>query len=69
MGIEEEEEVQVKGIGKIVNKIIKISQILRKFCPFRHRKPSEHQTDLPKLEPPHKKLSLKQQAQRREKEY
>jgi hypothetical protein len=27
-----------------------MSQILRKFCPFRYRKPPGHQTDLTKIE-------------------
>jgi hypothetical protein len=63
----EEEEVQAKGISNIFNKIItKISQIPRKFCPFRYRKPPGHQTDLTKIEHPHNILSLKQQAQNRE---
>jgi hypothetical protein len=42
---------------------------LRKLCPFRYRKPPEHQTDLTKIETPHDILSLKQQAQKIEKEY
>jgi chromosome segregation ATPase len=51
--IEEGEEVQAKAICNIFNKIIKkISQILRKFCPFRYRKPPGHQTDFTKIEPP-----------------
>jgi hypothetical protein len=63
MGIEEGEEVQTKGIHNIFNKIMqKISQISRKFCPFRYRKPQEHQTDLTKIEPPHGISSLKQQV-------
>jgi hypothetical protein len=47
----------------------KISQISRKLCPFRYRKPPGHQTDLNKIESSHDILSLKQQAQRVEKEY
>jgi hypothetical protein len=48
MGIEVE-EVQAKEIHDIFNKIItKIFQILRKFCPFRYRKPPRQQTDLTK---------------------
>jgi hypothetical protein len=40
MGIEEGEEVQGKEIHNIFNKTKKkISQILRKFCLFRYRKP------------------------------
>jgi hypothetical protein len=70
MGIEEGEEVQEKGMCNIVNKIItKISQIQRKLCPYRYRKPSELQTDLTKINLPHDILSLKQQVQRIEKEY
>jgi hypothetical protein len=70
MGIEEGEEVQAKGIYKIFKKTItKIFKISRKFCTFRYRKPPGHQADLTKIEPPHGILSLKQQAQRTEKEY
>jgi hypothetical protein len=66
MGIEEGEEVQAKGICNIFNKIItKNFPNLGKTmpCPFRNRKPPEHQTDCPDI------VSLKQQAQRIEKEY
>jgi hypothetical protein len=43
MGIKEGEEVQANEICNIFNKIIqKISQILRKSCPFRYRKPVGH---------------------------
>jgi hypothetical protein len=66
MGIEED-EVQAKGIYNIFNKII--TEILRKFCPCKYRKPLGHQTDLTKIEPLRIILSLKQQAQRTEKEY
>jgi hypothetical protein len=70
MGIEEGEEVQAKGIHNIFNIIITENfPNLRKFCPFRYRKPPGHQTHLTKIEPPHGILSLKQQAQRIEKEY
>jgi chromosome segregation ATPase len=69
MGIAEE-EVKAKGIHNIFNKIITESfQILGKFCSLRYRKPPGYQTDLTKIEPPHGILSLKQQAQRIEKEY
>jgi chromosome segregation ATPase len=62
MGIEEE-EVQTKGLCNIFNKIkTEISQILKKSCPFRYRKPPGHQTDLTKIEPPHSVLSSTQQA-------
>jgi hypothetical protein len=70
MGIEEGEEVQAKGICNIFNKIITENfPNLEKTCPFRYRKPPRHQTDLTKIELPHDILSLKQQAQRMEKEY
>jgi phage terminase Nu1 subunit (DNA packaging protein) len=50
--IKEGEEVQAKAVRNITNKIIaEISQILRKSCPFRYRKPPEHQADLTKIEP------------------
>jgi hypothetical protein len=66
----EEEEVQAKGMRDIFNKIITENfQNLKKVFPFRYRKPQGHQEDLTKLEPPHGILSLKQQAQRTEKEY
>jgi chromosome segregation ATPase len=46
MGIEEGEEVQTKGMCNIFNKTItEISQIMRKLCLFRYRKPLEHLTD------------------------
>jgi hypothetical protein len=52
-GIEEGEEFQAKGIRNIFNRIIlKISQIWRKLCPFRSRKPPGHQTDLTKIDYP-----------------
>jgi hypothetical protein len=52
--------VQTKGICNTFNKIIKeISQMSRKFCPFRYRKPPGNQTDLTKIEPPLSILSLK----------
>jgi hypothetical protein len=69
MGIEEGEEVQAKGIYSIFNKIITEStQILRKNFPFRYSKPPGYQRDLTKAEPIHSILSLKQLAQRTEKE-
>jgi hypothetical protein len=37
--------------------------------PLRYRQPPGHQTDLTKIEQPHDISSLKQQAQRIEKEY
>jgi hypothetical protein len=63
----EGEKVQVKVIHNIFNN--KISQILRKRCPFRYRKPPRHQTDMTKIEPLHGVLLLKQQTQRTWKEF
>jgi hypothetical protein len=52
----------------IFNKIITENfQDLEKVIPIRYRKPSGHQTDLTKIELLHDILSLKQQAQRIEK--
>jgi chromosome segregation ATPase len=66
----EGEEVQVKGIHNIFNKIITGNfPNLEKVMPFRYRKPPGHQTGLTKIELPHGILSLKQQAQRIEKGY
>jgi type IV secretory pathway VirB4 component len=68
-GIEEGEEVQVKGICNIFNKIItKNFPNLKELCLFRYSKPPGYKTDLTKIELPHNILSLKQ-AQRMEKEY
>jgi chromosome segregation ATPase len=70
MGIEEGKEVQAKGIHNILNKIITENFTnLEKTMPFKYRKPPEHQTDLTRIGHPHNILSLKQQAQRIEKEY
>jgi hypothetical protein len=70
MGIEEGVEVQAKGMCNIVNKIITENfPIYRKLCPFGYRKPPGHQTDLTKIELYQGMLSIKQQAQRIEKEY
>jgi hypothetical protein len=70
MGIEEGEEVQAKGIHNIFNKIITENfQNLEKVMPIQVRKHPEHQTDLTKIEHSHDILSVKQQAQRIEKEY
>jgi hypothetical protein len=50
MGIKEAEEVQVKGIHNVVNKIIAEKfPNLKKVCPFRYREPPGHQTDLTKV--------------------
>jgi hypothetical protein len=70
MGIEEGEELQAKEIHNIFNKIITENfSNLKIFFPFRYRKPPGHQTDLTIIDPPHGILSLKQLAQRTEKEY
>jgi hypothetical protein len=70
MGTEEGEEVQAKGINTIFNKIITENfPNLEKAMPFRYRKTPGHKTDLMKIELPHDIFSLKQQAQRIEKEY
>jgi hypothetical protein len=68
MGIEEGEEVQAKGMHDIFNKMTENFPNLEKTIPSRYRKPPEHQTDLTKIELTHD-ISLKQQAQRTEKEY
>jgi hypothetical protein len=70
MGIEEGGEGQAKEIHNMLNKILmKISQIVRKICPFRYRKLPGHQTVLTKIVLTHSILSVKQQAKRTEKEY
>jgi hypothetical protein len=70
IGIEEGEEVQAKGISNIVNKIITENfPNLEKTMPIQYRKLPGQQIDLTKIELPHDILSLKQQAQRIEKEY
>jgi hypothetical protein len=70
MCIEKGGEVQAKGIHKIFSKIITENfPNLKKIMHIRDRKPPGHQTDLTKIELPHDILSLKQQAQRIEKEY
>jgi hypothetical protein len=67
--IEEGEEIQAKGIHNIFNKIIAENFTnLKKALHINYRNPPRHQTDLTKIEPPHN-ISLKQQAQRTEKEY
>jgi hypothetical protein len=42
MGIEETEEVQVKGMHNIFNKITENFPNLKKIMPFRYRKHPEH---------------------------
>jgi hypothetical protein len=69
MGIEEAEQVQTKGICDIFNKILaKIFQNLKKELSIQVQEPG-HQAGLTKIETPHSILSLKQQAQRKEKDY
>jgi hypothetical protein len=70
MGIEEGEEMQVKGICNIFNKIItEYFPNLKKLLLIQVQEASRTPTDLTKIEPLHGVLSLKQQAQRTEKEY
>jgi hypothetical protein len=70
MGIEKREEVQVKGMHNIFNKIITENfPNLEKAMPIQSQEASRTPTDLIKIELPHDILSLKQQAQRLEKEY
>jgi hypothetical protein len=65
VGIEEGEKVQTKGICNIFNKIITENfPNLEKAMPMQLQEFSRHQTDLTKIELPHKILSLKQQAKR-----
>jgi hypothetical protein len=70
LGTEKEKEVQNKGMHKILNKI-KTENFPNheKVLPIQNRKPSGHQIDLTKIEPPHGMLSSKQQVQRTEKGY
>jgi hypothetical protein len=68
MGIEKGEVVQTKGTHNVFNKIItKNFTNLEKVMLIQVQKASTKQTI--KIEPPHDILSLKQQAQRIEKEY
>jgi predicted DNA-binding antitoxin AbrB/MazE fold protein len=54
LDIKEGEEVKVKCIENIFNKIMhRTSQTLRKRCPYKYRKSQEHQTDMNKMEPLH----------------
>jgi hypothetical protein len=69
MGIEEGEEVQAKGICNIFKKIITENfPNLEKVMPIQVQEASRTPTDLAKLKLPPDILSLKQQAQRIEKE-
>jgi hypothetical protein len=63
-------EKEFQAIGITINKIItenlpKLKKVMPKFG---YRKPSRHQTNLTKIEPPNDILSLKQQTQRIQKE-
>jgi hypothetical protein len=67
MGIKEG-ELQAKDMHNTVNKITaEISQILRKRCQFRFRRPPGQQTDMTKIETFHNILLLKQLSQRQRK--
>jgi hypothetical protein len=69
-GTEEGEKVQAKGIHNIFNKTIKYNfPNLEKNMPIQVQEASRTQTDLTKIELPINILSLRQQAQRIEKEY
>jgi hypothetical protein len=69
-GIEKGDEVQAKGMRTIFNKIITENfPNLEKTMPIQKQEPPEHQTDQIKIKLHHVILSLKQQAQRLEKEY
>jgi archaeosine-15-forming tRNA-guanine transglycosylase len=71
MGIEEGEEVQVKGIHNIFHKII-IENFpnIKEVLPIQIQEASTRTLNrLTKIEPPHGILALKQQTQRTEKEY
>jgi hypothetical protein len=63
------EEVQAKGIHNIFNKILQNFPILEGDLPIQVQEASRTQTHLTKIEPVHGILSLKQQAQRIQKEY
>jgi hypothetical protein len=69
MGIEEEEEMQAKGMCNILNKMITENiPNLEKTMPIQVKEPPEHRTDPTKIELPYNISSLKQQVQRLEKE-
>jgi hypothetical protein len=70
MGIKEGEEVQVKGMCNIFNKIITENfPNLEKNSPIQMQSPPGHQTDQIKIELPQDISSLKQQVQKLRKEY
>jgi hypothetical protein len=67
--LKKEKRSKQKRIHNIYNKITEKFPNLEKVMPIQHRMPPSHQTDLTKIELPQSMLSLKQQAQRIEKEY
>jgi hypothetical protein len=70
MGIEEREAVQAKGIYNIFNKIITENfPSLEKVMPIQEQEASRTPNRCDQNRTTHDKLSLKQQAQRIEKEY
>jgi hypothetical protein len=70
IGIEEGEEGQAKGISNIFNRIITENfPNLEKVMSIQVQEASRTPNRLTKIELPHDILSLKQQAQRTEKEY
>jgi hypothetical protein len=70
MGIKEGEEVQVKGMHNIFNKIITENfPNLDKDIPIQMQEASRNQTDQIKIELPHDISSLKKQVQKLWKEY
>jgi hypothetical protein len=70
MGIVKGEEVETKGVYNIFNKIITENfPNLEKELPIQVQEVSSTPKRLPKIEPPHGILSLRQQAQRTQKEY
>jgi hypothetical protein len=69
MGIEEGEEVQAKEIHNIFNKITENFPNLEKSMPIQVQEASRTPNRLDQNRTTHNILSLKQQAQRIEKEY
>jgi hypothetical protein len=69
MGIEEEEEVQAKGIHSIFNKIPEHFPNLKKVLPIQKQEASKTQRRLDQHRHSPQHIIVKQQAQRTEKEY
>jgi hypothetical protein len=67
--LKKEKRYKQKGFVIYSIKITENFPNLEKVMPFKYRKLPGHQKDLSKRELPHDILSLKQQAQRLEKEY